>query len=51
VAEGVVDLLEAVEVEVDERELAARAARARDRLLQGVLELQAVRDLGQRVVS
>ncbi len=51
VAEGVVDLLEAVEVEVDQRELAPGAARARDRLLQGVLELEPVRDLGQRVVA
>ena len=51
VPEGVVDLLEMVEVEVDERELAARAARAGDRLLQRMLELQPVRDLGERVVA
>ena len=50
-AERVVDLLEAVEVEVDQGELAAGAARARDRLLQGMLELEPVRDLGQRVVA
>ena len=34
-----------------QRELAACAARARDRLLQRMLELQAVRHLGERVVA
>jgi serine/threonine-protein kinase len=51
VAEGVVDLLEAVEVEVDQRELPLRPPRARDGLLQRVLELEPVRHLGQRVVA
>ena len=51
VTEGVVDLLEIVEVDVDQRERLAAAARARDRLLQRMLELQPVRDLGQRVVA
>src|SRR4029453_12788241 len=50
-AEGVVDLLEAVEVEVDERKLAARAARSRDRLLERRVELEPVRDLGEGVVA
>jgi hypothetical protein len=51
VAEGVVDLLELVHVEVQQHDAACRCARARDRLLQHVLELHAVRDLGQRVVA
>ena len=50
-AEGVVDLLEAVHVDVQQRHALAVAPRARDRLLQQVLELHAVRDLGQRVVA
>ena len=50
-AEGVVDLLEAIHVEVQQRERGLVAQRARDRLLQQVLELHAVRHLGQRVVT
>ena len=45
VAEGVVDLLEAVQIEVQQRERALVAARARDRLLQQMLKLHAVRHL------
>ena len=51
VAEGVVDLLEAIHVEIQQRQRGLAAQRARDRLLQQVLELHAVRHLGQRVVA
>ena len=51
VAEGVVDLLEAVQIQIQQRERALVAARARDRLLQQMLELHAVRHLGERVVA
>jgi hypothetical protein len=50
-AEGVVHLLEVVHVEVQERDALPGLARPRDRLLQQVLELHAVRDLGERVVA
>jgi hypothetical protein len=50
-AEGVVDLLEMVHVEVQQRHRRAAAQVPRDRLLQQVLELHAVRDLRQRVVA
>ena len=50
-AEGVVDLLELVHVDVQQRQAEPGAPRARDRLLQQVLELHAVRDLGQRIVA
>ena len=50
-AEGVVDLLELVHVDVEQRHAEIAAPRARDRLLQQVLELHAVRNLGQRVVA
>ncbi len=51
VAEGVVDFLEMVHVDVQQRHALADAARPRDRLLQQVLELHAVGDLGERVVA
>ena len=47
--ERVVDVLEAVDVEIEDRDVLLRAARARDALLQQVLELHAVCDLRQRV--
>ena len=49
--ERVVDLLEPVEVEIQQCERASRLARTRDRLLQQVLELHAVRHLRERVVA
>ncbi len=51
VAEGVVDLLEAVQVQVQQREGALIAPRAGNRLLQQMLELHAIRHLGERVVA
>ena len=51
VAEGVVDLLEAVHVQVQQRHHLAAAQRARDGLLQQMVELHPVGDLGQRVVA
>ena len=51
VAEGVVDLLEAVHVQVQHRHHLSSAQRTRDGLLQQVVELHAVRDLGERVVT
>jgi len=51
VSEGIVDLLEAIHVDVQHRHAVAAAAGARDRLLQQMLELHAVRDLGQRIVA
>ncbi len=51
VAEGVVHLLEAVHVDVQQRHPLADAPRTRDRLLQQVLELHPVRNLGERVVA
>jgi hypothetical protein len=51
VAEGVVDFLEPVQVQIEQRERTLTAARARDRLLQQMLKLHAIRHLGQRVVS
>ena len=51
VAEGVVDLLEAVHVQVQRRHHLAAAQAARDGLLQHVMELHAVGDLGERVVA
>ena len=50
VAEGVVDLLELVEVDQDDREQAAVAPAARHRLAQAVLEQEPVGQAGQRVV-
>ncbi len=49
VAERVVDLLEVVHVHVEQHESAATTQAARDRLVQQVLELHAVRHLGERV--
>ena len=49
--ERVVDVLEAVEVEIEQGERMLAASRARDGLLQQVLELHSVRHLGQRVVA
>ena len=49
VAERVVDVFEAVDVEIDDRDVLLAAARARDRLLQQMLELHAVGDLRQRI--
>ena len=49
VAERVVDVLEAVDVEIEHRDVLLAAARARDRLLQQMLKLHAVGDLRQRV--
>src|SRR5260221_13779754 len=43
VAEGVVDFLEPVQVEIEQRERTLTAARARDRLLQQMLKLHAIR--------
>ena len=52
VAERVVDFLEVIHVEIQQRHAGAAPARlARDRLLQQVLELHAVRHLGERVVA
>ena len=51
VAEGVVHFLEAVHVQVQHRHHLAAAQRARDGLLQYVVELHAVRQLGERVVA
>ena len=51
VAEGVVHFLEAIHVEVQQRHARARPRGARDGLLQQVLELHAIGDLGQRVVA
>ncbi len=51
VTEGVVHFLEAVHVEVQQRDAGAAAQRARDGLLQQMLELHAVRNLGERVVA
>ncbi len=49
VAEGVVDFLEVVQVQVQQGERSALSQRPGDRLLQQVLELHAIRHLGQRV--
>jgi hypothetical protein len=51
VAEGVVDLLEIIDVDVQQHQATARARAARDGLVQQVLELQSVRHLGERVES
>ncbi len=50
-SEGVVDLLEPIHVEIQQHDAAVVATRARDRLLQHVLELHPVRHFGQRVVA
>ena len=49
VAERVVDVFETVDVEVHDRDVLLAAARPGDRLLQQMLKLHAVGDLGQRV--
>ena len=49
--ERVIDLLEAVEIDVQQRDLAAVAARACAVLCQGFIEIAAVRQAGQRVVK
>ncbi len=51
VAEGVVDLFEPVQVQVQQRERALIAPRARDGLLQQMLELHAIRHFRERVVA
>ena len=51
VAEGVVDLLEAVEIEVEQRERPLVAPRAGDGLLEQMLKLHAIRHLGEGVVA
>ena len=50
-AADVVDVLEAVEVDDDQRERLARPACAAERLLDPVLEQHAVREAGQRVAQ
>ena len=50
-AERVVDLLEPVEVDMQQRDLAAVAARACRVLLQDLVEIAAVRQAGQRIVK
>ena len=50
VAERVVDLLEAVEVHVDERDRAAMALRVRDRAVELFVEQPAVGEIGELVV-
>ena len=50
-AAHVVDVLEAVEVDRDEREGLARPARAAERLLDAVVEQDAVGQAGQRVAE
>ncbi len=50
-AEGVVHLLEPVHVQIQQRDHRAAAQAAGDRLLQQMLELHAVRDLGERIVA
>ncbi len=50
-AEGVVHFLEVVHVQIKQRDAGARAQRARNGLLQQMLELHAVRDLGERVIA
>ena len=50
VAERIVDVLEAVEVEEQHRELAAPAMRAGDRLSDAVGQQRAIGQAGQRVV-
>ncbi len=49
VAERVVDVFELVDVEIQDRDVLLRAPRARDALLQQVLELHPVRDFRERV--
>src|SRR5690554_7326249 len=49
VPERVVDVLEAVDVEIEQRDVLMRFLRPRDRLLQEMLELHAVRELRQRI--
>jgi hypothetical protein len=49
VTEGVVDVLEVVEIDVQQHQPAPLTRRARDRLLQQVLKLHAVRDLRERI--
>ena len=51
VAEGIVDLLEVVHVQIQHHDAAIGSSRARNGLLQHVLELHAVRDFRQRVVA
>ena len=51
VAERVVDLLEAVEIEQHQREAGAVALRREERLLEAILEEPAVRETGERVVQ
>ena len=50
-AEGVVDLLEPIQVQVQQCERALVAPRTRNRLLQQMLELHAVRHFRERVVA
>ena len=51
VAADVVDVLEAVEVDRDQRERLARPARASERLLDAVVEEDAVRQAGERIAE
>ncbi len=49
VPEGVIDFLEMVDVHIEKAQWLMRPARSRDRPLQQMLKLHAVRDLGQRI--
>ena len=50
-AEGVVDLLEAVEIDMEERKAAAVAMTGPGALLEGLVEIAAIGQIGQRVVE
>ena len=49
-AERVVDLLEAIEIDQQDRQALVVAMRAQDRLLQAIEEQRAIRQVGQRIV-